>query len=75
MKSKSSKPSAHKRFKQAVNQELHEHRRSFIAFTILRFLVIVTMIRQGFQGNYESVFFCALTILLLYVPSWVQVKM
>lgn len=73
--SKPSKPSARKRLNHAINQELHEHRSSFITFTILRFLVIATMIRQGFQGNYESVFFCALTILLLYVPSWVQVRM
>ncbi|WP_409968126.1 hypothetical protein RFF05_16620 [Bengtsoniella intestinalis] len=75
MKSKPNKPSARKRFRHAIDQELREHRSSFIAFSVLRFLVIATMIRQGFLGNYESVFFCALTILLLYVPSWVQVRM
>lgn len=72
---KPSKPSAGKRLRHAIDQELREHRSSFIAFSILRFLVIATMVRQGFQGNYESVFFCALTILLLYIPSWVQVRM
>ncbi len=75
MKSKPQKPNAGKRLRHAIDQELREHRSSFIAFSVLRFLVIVTMVRQAFLGNYESVFFCALTILLLYVPSWVQVRM
>ena len=55
--------------------ELREHRSSFIVFYILRLLVIVALVRQAMLHNYESVFLCALTLLLLYVPSWVQVKL
>lgn len=64
-----------KAFRQAMDQELREHRSSFIVFTILRILVIVVLVRQLFQNNYESAFFCILTILLLYVPSWLQVRL
>lgn len=64
-----------KTFQEAVNKELREHRSSFLVFSILRLLVIVTMIRQLFLHSYESFFLCALTLILLYVPSWIQVKL
>lgn len=62
-------------FRQAMRMELREHRSSFLVFLVLRALVIVSLIRQFFLHNYESVFLCALTILLLYLPSWVQVRL
>ena len=64
-----------KTFKQAMAKELREHKSSFIVFYILRALVIVTLVRQIFLHNYEGAFFCVLTIALLYVPSWVQVRL
>ena len=62
-------------FRQAMRMELREHRSSFLVFLALRALVVVSLIRQFFLHNYESVFLCALTVLLLYVPSWVQVRL
>ena len=56
-------------------KELREHRRSFIVFSILRILVLAVLVRQIMLASYESAFFCVLTLLLLYVPSWVQVKL
>ena len=64
-----------KAFKEAMARELREHRSSFLVFYILRLLVLIILVRQVMLGNYEGTFFCALTILLLYVPSWVQVKL
>lgn len=64
-----------KNFKLAMQKELREHKSSFIVFYVLRLLVVVVLIRQLFMGNYESVFFCALTMLLLYIPSWLQVRL
>ena len=61
-----------KTFKQAMDKELREHKSSFIVFYILRALVIVSLVRQIILDNYEGAFFCILTIVLLYVPSWVQ---
>jgi len=64
-----------KNFRKAVEQELREHKSSFIVFYILRALVLVTLVRQLMLGSYESAFFCILTFLLLYIPSWVQVRL
>lgn len=58
----------------AMKKELKEHRSSFLVFSILRFLVILVMIRQFFNGNYENVFLGILTLLLLFIPSLVQVS-
>ena len=64
-----------KSMKQAMDKELREHRSSFIVFYTLRLLVLVALVRQIFLHNYEGAFFCILTIVLLYVPSWLQVKL
>ena len=60
--------------KKAVDMELREHKSSFIVFSVLRALVIVSLVRECFLHSYESVFLCALTLALLYVPSWAQVR-
>ena len=62
-------------WKKAIQMELREHRSSFIVFYILRLLVIASLIRQFFLGNYWGVFLCVMTIALLYLPSWVQVRL
>lgn len=64
-----------KNFIEAMQKELREHKSSFIVFSILRILVFFSLARQIWRGSYESAFFCALTLLLLYVPSWVQVRL
>lgn len=64
-----------KAFRKAMDKELREHRSSFIVFSILRILVLAVLVRQIMLASYESAFFCVLTLLLLYVPSWVQVKL
>lgn len=61
--------------RQAIDMELKEHKSTFLVFSVLRVLVIVCMIRQAFLHNYESLFLSILTLLLLYIPSWLQVKL
>ena len=62
-------------FRKAMEKELREHRSSFIVFYALRILVLVALVRQLFLHNYEGAFFCIPTIVLLYIPSWLQVKL
>ena len=71
---KQAKQREKKNFRRAMEKELREHRSSFVVFYTLRLLVIVIFIRQIIIGGYESAFYCALAYLLLYVPSWIQVK-
>lgn len=75
MSEKKNRRADRKSFNQAVVKELREHKSSFLVFSILRVLVIVTLVRQIMLGSYESAFFCVLTLALLYVPSWLQVKL
>ena len=58
---------------EALHMELREHKSSFIVYFTLRFLVIVMMVLQLMNRNYENVFLCAITLMLLVIPSLVQV--
>ena len=63
------------RLHNALKQELREHRSSFIIYTILRALVIGVLIFTVVTENYESAFLCLLTLVLLIVPSFLQVAL
>ena len=58
---------------EALHMELREHKSSFIVYFTLRALVIVMLILQLLNRNYENVFLCVLTLLLLIIPSLVQI--
>ena len=60
------------KFAKAVHTELTENRRTFLVYSILRILVILMMILQLFNQNYENVFVCILTLILMIVPSVLQ---
>ena len=57
----------------ALSMELREHRSSFIVYFTLRILVIAMLVLQLLNRNYENFFLCVLTLLLLVIPSLVQV--
>ena len=57
----------------ALKMEIKEHKSSFVVYMVLRALVILVMILQILNRNYEDVFYCVLTLLLLIVPSFLQV--
>lgn len=59
---------------EAVKMELREHKSSFIVYCVLRILVIVALVLQLLNKNYENVFLCVLTLILLVVPSFIQVN-
>ena len=59
----------------AMHMELREHRSSFIVYVVLRALVILMMILQIFNRNYENVFLCILTLLLLLMPCFIQLNL
>lgn len=63
-----------KNYFEAIDMELKEHRSSFIVFSILRLSIIGIIIHQVFTGQFENVYLCVLTLLLLFVPSIIQVQ-
>ena len=56
----------------ALKMEIREHKSSFAVYLTLRILVILIMVLQIFNKNYENVFYCILTLLLLTVPSFIR---
>lgn len=59
----------------ALHMELRENKSSFLVYVTLRLLVILMMILQIFNRNYENVFLCVLTLVLLLIPSLIQINL
>lgn len=59
-------------FWKAVTLELKENKNTFLVYTGLRFLVICMMVLQIFNRNYQNVFLCLLTLVLMMMPSAIQ---
>lgn len=59
----------------ALRMEIREHKSSFLVYVVLRALVLLTLVLQLLNKNYENVFLCLLTLILLVVPSFIQVNL
>ena len=59
----------------ALHMELREHKSSFMVYVVLRVMVIVMAVLQFFNGNFENVFLCGLTLILLLIPSMIQINL
>ena len=59
-------------FHKAVMRELKENKSTFLVYSGLRLLVIIMMILQIINQNYENVFLCLLTLVLMLLPSILQ---
>lgn len=75
--SKSKKPAEKKRgsFFRRIHDDFKKHPFLFMTYFILRFLVIGVMITQFFNGAYDSVFLCLLTLFLFTLPSFVEKRL
>ena len=47
----------------------YKNKATLAVYLVLRLLVIFTMVRSALRGDFESVFFCGLTLVLLILPS------
>lgn len=61
-----------KRFKDNMAKEYKRKPTLYKIFFILRFIVIVALVRQALLRNYEHVFLCALTLLLMFAPYFLE---
>jgi len=59
----------------ALHMELREHKSSFMVYVVLRVMVIIMAVLQFFNGNFENVFLCGLTLILLLIPSMIQINL
>ena len=54
---------------QKSKEQIRANKGPATVYFILRILVIATMILQFFNGNYENVFYCVLTLILFMLPA------
>lgn len=61
-----------KRFKAGYTKEIKKHKVTFGVFLMLRLLVVLLLIVSCVARNYESIFYCALTLILFMIPTFVE---
>ena len=57
---------------QSLKETVHRKPAVAAVYFVLRALVILTMIRQFINGDYENVFLCALTLVLFVMPAVIE---
>lgn len=63
------------RKKNQFKKEFKENKGKTIVYLVLRILVIVTLIAQAFNHEWNNVFLCVLTLILFLVPTFLDDKM
>lgn len=58
--------------RQSLVQEIKAKKGIATLYVVLRVFIIATMVLQFFNGNFENVFLCLLTLLLLLVPTFLE---
>lgn len=56
-------------------KEIWEKKKILFLYAILRIMVVLIMLKQFFNGNYENVFLCILTLILFLIPAFVEKKL
>lgn len=60
------------RLRRELREELKGKKAVVTLYVILRVLVIVTMVAQFLNGNFENVFLCILTLVLFTLPTMIE---
>ena len=60
------------RFGASVMAEMKENKKTFAVYVVLRLLVAAMLVLQVFNGNFENVFLCVLTLALFLAPAALQ---
>ena len=60
------------RYRKTLREQVRENKALAAVYVILRVLVVATMVAQFFNGNFENVFLCILTLFLFTIPSFIE---
>ncbi len=55
-----------------LNEQIKQHKATFVVYCVLRALVIAVGVRAFFLGNYEHVMLCGLSLVLFLMPAFVS---
>lgn len=56
----------------SLKEQIRDHKGVFFVYVLLRTSVVLIMIAQIFNKDWESVFFCALALVLMLIPSFIE---
>ncbi len=59
----------------SLREQIKRDKKAFFVYAVLRLLVIAVMVRSVFLRQWESVFTCTLTLLLLLIPSFLEKRL
>lgn len=56
-------------------EQARRDKKAFVIYVVLRAIVIAAAVAAGLRGDYESLFFCLLTLSLFLAPSIVEISL
>lgn len=60
------------RFRKTLQEQFYENKKLAVTYVLLRLFVIIMMVSQFYNGNFENVFLCVLTLFLFTLPSIIE---
>jgi len=60
------------RHHKTLREQIRQNPRLAAVYVILRIMVVLVMVAQFFNGNFENVFLCVLTLVLFMLPSFFE---
>ena len=64
-----------RKYLKTMSASYRKNKKTFVFYVILRILVVLTMIRSLFTGNYQNAMLCILSLILFLLPAIAQDKM
>jgi len=61
-----------KTFIQKAKEDIKNDKIKFAVYLVLRIFVIISLVMAAIRGEYENVFVCALSLLLFFVPTFIE---
>ena len=58
--------------RQRLRDQWQKHRAATVVYLILRLIVIAALVLSALRGQFDSVFICALTLILFLLPAFVE---
>lgn len=59
----------------SIKDDMRENKGKTFVYFLLRALVILVMVAQAFNGNWDNVFLCGLTLILFMIPTFVHKRL
>ena len=55
-----------------LKSQIKKNKSVFITYAVLRIIVVLILIRSLFRADYQSAFYCVLTLILFFIPAFME---